>query len=124
MWSWTKHRGTTEIRSLIERLKAVEAGGDPAMATSFSTPTAHRCPDLLRWFGVGFACAWVGGGVSLLAMLFVHPADAKPRFGAREPVLLRSGVTSEASRALGGRTLWWKLPLSIERTGAKLAQRD
>lgn len=124
MWSWTKRRGTSEIRSLMERLKAIEAGSDPVMAKSSSTPSAQHSSDLLRWFGVGFACAWVGGGVSLLAMLFVHPADAKPRLDAREPVLLRSGVTSEASRALDGRTLWWKLPLSIERAQPKLAQRD
>ena len=124
MWSWTKRRGTSEIRSLMERLNAIEAGGDPVIATSSSTPTVRHSPDLLRWFGVGFACAWVSGGISLLAMLFVHPADAKPRLDAREPILLRSGVTSEASRALEGRMLWWKLPLSIERAQSKLAQRD
>ena len=108
----------------MERLKAIEAGSDPVMATSSSTPTAQPSPDLLRWFGVGFACAWVSGGVSLLAMLFVHPADAKPRLDAREPILLRSGVTSEASSATEGRMLWWKLPLSIERAQPKVAQRD
>jgi hypothetical protein len=112
----------------MERLKAIEAGDDPVdepiLATSSSTPAAQPSPDLLRWFGVGFASAWISGGVSLLAMLFVHPADAKPRLDALESVLLRSGVTSEASSALERRILWWKLPLSIERTEPKLAQRD
>jgi hypothetical protein len=118
VWSQTQRRRTSEIGSLIERLKALEPGGYPAIATSRSAPTAQRCPDLLHWFGVGFASAWISGGVSLFALLFVHPAKAMPRLD------VQSGVTSEASSALDRRMLWWKLPLSIDRAEPKVALRD
>jgi hypothetical protein len=78
----------------------------------------------MRWFGVGFGCAWICGGISLLALPFANPADATPSLDARAPVLIRSGVTSEPSSVLEARLLGWKLTLSIDRADPKFARLD
>src|SRR6476620_8276045 len=123
MWIRTKRPGKSDIRSLIERLEAVEPGHSLAIAECCSAPPRTSwSSDLGYWFSVGFACAWLSGGVSVLAML-VDPADAKPRLTANGLVLLRSGVTFEESRALEARSLWWKLPLSTDRAEPEGAQR-
>ena len=124
MWSRTKRPGKSDIRSLIERLEAIEPGHIPAIAERCSAPPrTYWSPDLRYWFSVGVACAWLSGDVSVLAKL-VDPADAKPRLTANGLVLLRSGVTFEESRALEARSLWWKLPLSTDRAEPEGAQRD
>ena len=102
--------------SLMDRLNALEPGGSPAPSRS-AAPTWS--PDLLRWFGVGFACAWLFGSV---ALLFTLPADATPSLDS--PVPVRSGVTSELSSVLEARLWGWKLSLSVDRTDQKLARRD
>ena len=108
------------MRSLMDRLKALEPGGSPETPLGSSAP-ATRAPDLMRWFGVGFACAWLFGGI---ALLFTLPADAMPSLDSPGPVLIRSGVTSESSSLLEARLWGWKLSLSVDRTDQKLARRD
>jgi len=102
----------------MDRLNALEPGDSPAIDSSGSAPWP---PDLIRCFGVGFACAWILGG---LALLFTLPADATPSLDSRAPVLVRSGVTSESSSVLEARLWGWKLSLSVDRTDQKLARRD
>jgi hypothetical protein len=123
MWSRNKRPRTSHIRSLIERLEAVEPGHSLVIAEGCSARRrTYGAPNLRYWFSVGFASAWLSGGVSVLAML-IDPADAKPRLTENGLVLLRSGVTFEASRALEARSLWWKLPLSTDRAEPEGAQR-
>ena len=108
------------MRSLMDRLKALEPGGSSEIPSSSSTPITWS-PDLIRCFGVGFACAWLFGGVVLL---FTFPADATPSVDLPAPVLLRSGVTTESNSLLEARLWGWKLSLSKDRTDQKLARRD
>jgi hypothetical protein len=102
----------------MDRLNALEPGDNRAIASSCSASTTWT-PDLIRCFGVGFACAWIFGGV---ALLFTLPADATPSL-ERAPVLLRSGFTSEPS-VMEARLWGWKLSLSKDRAEPKLARRD
>src|SRR5262245_7641801 len=84
-WGRSLRRQRSQTISLVKRLKALEA----------STPVGDaRSPSLLGWFTVGFACACIAGGLALMALLLVHPAQAEQSFGACslvEPVI-RSGM--------------------------------
>jgi hypothetical protein len=122
-WGRGRRRGSLESASLIESLQALEDVDD------FSDQIVHtdmvvremvdsgRSPGLIRWFTVGFACAFVGGGIALLALLLIHPAQAKSLSSApasAEPIV--QSLIPET------RQLWWKLPISVDRIGPKLAR--
>jgi hypothetical protein len=119
----SRRRGSPEIGSLLERLQALE-GADVfsnAIATTGPAAAPGRSPGLIRWFTFGFACAFVGGGIVLVALFLVHPAQAKPGSSActsPEPVF--QSLLPDLPEA---RRLWWKLPaLSADRTRPKLAR--
>jgi hypothetical protein len=71
-WRRRRRGEKSEIRSLVERLKALEhtdlpspaAAAGPAVPTSIA---AGRSRSLIRWFSIGFACACIAGGIALLA---------------------------------------------------------
>ena len=76
-WGRSNRRERSQPSSLLERLKALEA----------STTFGHvRAPGLLGWFTIGFACACIAGGLALMALILVHPAQAEQSFGARSRV--------------------------------------
>jgi hypothetical protein len=71
-WRRSRRGEKWEIRSLVERLKALEHTDlpSPAATTGPVVPTsvaAGRSRSLIRWFSIGFACACVAGGIALLA---------------------------------------------------------
>ena len=122
-WGRSRRRGSLGVASLIESLQAFEDIDD------FSDPIVHpdvvvpeivasgRSTGLLHWFIAGFACAFVGGGIALVALLLVHPAQAKSSSNAStiaEPIV--QSLIPET------RQLWWKLPISVDRIGPKLAR--
>ena len=92
-WGRRRRREGSQARSLVKRLKALEA--------SFTVGEA-RSPGLLGWFTVGFACACIVGGVALIALLLVRPAQAEQSFGAcsRVEQVRQSGVPE-------GWRVWW-----------------
>jgi len=100
----------------MARLKALEQTDCPGGIVCRAVPTtaaAGHSRSLIRWFSLGFACACIGGSVAFLALLVVHPADAKPNLGAcgsMEPVI-RSGIMPQT------RQLW-----SMDRTGPRFAR--
>jgi hypothetical protein len=71
-WRKSKRGENSEIRSLVERLKALEHTDfpSPAVTAAPAVPTcvaAGRSRSLMRWFSIGFACACIAGGIALLA---------------------------------------------------------
>src|SRR5262245_20289569 len=117
----SRRRGSPEIGSLMERLQALEDADvfSNAIVTTGPAATAPgRSPGLIRWFTFGFACAFVGGGIVLVALLLVRPAQARP--SSRACTNLEPAIQSLLPET---RRLWWKLPaLSVDRTRAKLAR--
>jgi hypothetical protein len=120
-WGRSRRRGSRDIASLIESLQALEDTDDfsePIVHTDAVVPeivASGRSPGLIRWFTAGFACAFVGGGIALVALLLVYPAQAKSDTSAStraEPIV----------ELLITRKLWWKLPISVDRIGPKLAR--
>jgi hypothetical protein len=73
-WGRNRRRKTLGIRSLVERLKALEDATDrPSSAMSavgqavHTNVTAGRL--LIRWFSLGFAFACIAGVIALVASL-------------------------------------------------------
>src|SRR5262249_7414754 len=71
-WKRSRRGEKWEMRSLMERLKALEHTdfSNPIATASPTIPAsipAERSRVLLRWFSVGFACACIAGGIALLA---------------------------------------------------------
>ena len=67
-----RHKEKWEIRSLVERLEALEHTDLPSpvvtVAPRIPTPIPADFPRrLVSWFSVGFACACIAGGIVLLA---------------------------------------------------------
>jgi hypothetical protein len=97
--------------SLLKRLQALEGTPDFSAPMAISgripaTVAAGESSGLLSWFTLGFVCAFIGGGIALLALLLVHPAQAKSSFSACtsvEPMI--QSLMPETRR------LWWKLPI-------------
>jgi len=84
-WGRSNRRERSQPSSLLERLKGLEA----------STTFGHvRAPGLVGWFTVGFVCACIAGGLALLALLLVHPAQAEQSFGAcsRDEPIRQAGM--------------------------------
>src|SRR6516225_12185873 len=106
-WGRSNRRERSQPSSLLERLKALEA----------STTFGHvRAPGLVGWFTVGFACACIAGGLALLALLLVHPAQAEQSFGAcsrDEPVRQAGRVAGVAERPANERTPSGHRPRSV-----------
>jgi len=104
-WGRGRRRERSQSGSLLERLKVLEASmvfASPAVATdrvASGTVGNARPARLIGWFGLGFACACVGGGITLMAMLLVHPAQAEQSFGACSRV---EPVIKSGSRKDGG----------------------
>lgn len=118
-----RRQRSLEIASLIENLQALEDSdgySDPIMHTDevvSERVTSGRSPGLIRWFTAGFACAFVGGAIALLVLLLVHPAEAKSGSSASTSAKrIGQSLIPEA------RQLWWKLPMSFDRMGPKLAR--
>jgi hypothetical protein len=117
-------RGVSEIGSLLERLKAVEQGDLFAPVASVvpsarTKPVAARTRGLVECFGLGFASACVGGGVTLLMMVFAYPANARvntPSPLAPSNISMHAGVPPVwgGYKLPEARRLWWKLPLSAD----------
>src|SRR5262245_31179499 len=106
-WGKSRRLGSPEIGSLLKRLQALE--DTPVFSSPADlgqTPaTAGRSPGLIRWLTLGFVCAFIGGGIALLALLVVHPVQAKLSSSAcatAEPIIQSSIAET--------RRLWWKLP--------------
>jgi hypothetical protein len=123
-WGRSRRRRSLEIASLIESLQALEDTddfSDPIVHTDGLVPeivASGRSPGLIHWFIAGFACAFVGGGVALVALLLVHPAQAKSGSSAStsaEPIV--QSLIPET------RQLWWKLPISVDRMDQSLLAR-
>lgn len=83
-WGRRSRRGEkSEIRSLVERLNALEHIEFPshtvtaAPAVAASVP-AGRSRRLIRWFGIGIACTCIAGGTALLAAVAEMRTDAAP----------------------------------------------
>ena len=120
-WGKDRGRGSPEIGSLLKRLQALEQTPDlsnptPISGRTAATFAAGRSPSLIRWLTLGFVCAFIGGGIALLALLLVHAVQAKLSLSAcatAEPII-QSSIPET-------RRLWWKLP-SNERIGPKLAR--
>ena len=71
-WRRSRRGEKWEIRSLVERLKALEHTDlpIPTSTASRAVPTsvaADRSRTLIHWFSIGFACACIAGGIALLA---------------------------------------------------------
>jgi len=125
-WGGSRRRGSSEITSLIESLHTLEDTddfSDPVYLieqTDVAAPeivAPGRSPGLIRWFTAGFACAFVVGGIAMIALLLVYPAQAKSGSSAStsaEPIV--QSLIPETRR------LWWKLPTSVDRIGPKLAR--
>jgi hypothetical protein len=123
LWGSSGQRGSHDIGSLLDRLEALEETpefSDPIVTTGLASSeivAPIRSPGLIRWFTLGFACAFVGGGIVLVALMLVRPAQAKSGLSAytsTEPMI--QSLIPET------RQLWWKLPASIDRAGPKLAR--
>src|SRR5215467_6246349 len=120
-WGRRGRRASPELGSLLKRLQALEDTPDFSnkMAIPGQKPATvadRKLPGLTRWLTLGFVCAFIGGGIALLALLLVHPVQAKLSLGAcasEEPII--QSLIPETRR------LWWKLP-SNERIGPKLAR--
>src|SRR5262245_52696813 len=109
-WGRSRRRGSPAIGSLLKRLQALEDTPDFSSRQAIpgrmpATGAARQSPSLIRWFTLGFVCAFMGGGIALLALLLVHPAQAKPSLSACTPAepMIQSLIPES-------RGLWWKLP--------------
>lgn len=85
MWLRRRRREEKwEVRSLVERLNALEQEdfSDSVLTTSPAIPTtlpADWSRSLIRWFSVGFACACIAGGIALIAeMSDIRVTEATP----------------------------------------------
>src|SRR6516165_9933911 len=122
-WGRNRRRGSPDIASLIESVQALHNTDDfldPIEQIDVAAPevvVSGRSPGLIRWFTAGFACAFVVGGIALIALLLVCPAQAKSGSSAStsaDPIV--QSLIPETRR------LWWKLPTSVDRIGPKLAR--
>jgi hypothetical protein len=67
-WRRSRRGEKWEIRSLVERLKALEHTDLPIpTSTASRAVAADRARTLIHWFSIGFACACIAGGIALLA---------------------------------------------------------
>jgi hypothetical protein len=79
-----RRAGKSEMRSLVERLKALEHTDLPSPIVTANSTISTSIPfnssrSLIRWFGVGFACACIAGGIALLAeMTDIEATEATP----------------------------------------------
>jgi hypothetical protein len=70
-WRRSRRGSRSQIRSLVERLNALEdtdfsspVTAEPVLSTMVA---ADRSWGLIRWFSIGLACACIVGGIALLA---------------------------------------------------------
>ena len=119
----------SSVRSLLERLEALEgedvfAPGSSAHRSVPAPVAARHTRDLRDYFNMGFASAFIGGGIALLTLLFVNPADARVDAGSgRDSASIRLGMVRIQS-APEVRQLWWRLPLSVDHAAPRLARVD
>ena len=69
-WTKSRRREKWEIRSLVERLKALEHTDFPisTLTASRAVPSSvDRSRTLIHWFSIGFACACIAGGIAMHA---------------------------------------------------------
>ena len=71
-WRRSRRGEKSQIRTLVERLKALEHTDLPSPAATAGPPVptsvaAGRSRSLIGWFSIGFACAFMAGGIALLA---------------------------------------------------------
>jgi len=107
MWARSSRRERLRTASLLGRLEALEASTNfarPAVTTRRVGPGAvgdARSLGLVGWFGIGFACACLGGAVALLALLLVRPAQAEQSFSARSRVEQSSSLACREDGGFG-----------------------
>src|SRR5215475_13343107 len=73
-WRRSRRGQKWEVRSLLERLNALEHTdfSSPVETASPTIPTsipADFSRSLIHWFSVGFVCACLAGGIALLAQM-------------------------------------------------------
>ena len=67
-WRRSRRGEKSQIRTLVERLKALEHTDLPIpTSTASRAVAADRSRTLIHWFSIGFACACIAGGIALLA---------------------------------------------------------
>ena len=117
-----KSRRSLGVRSLLERLEALEHGRTSRETMDLSVSETRRIP--MGYFSLGFAIACIGGGVAALMLLAVHTADAhvpgvSPTGSCSEPPTIpsysRDAWNPAQVHAPMDRQLWWKLPLAEEK---------
>jgi hypothetical protein len=120
-WGRRGCRASPELGSLLKRLQALEDTPDFSNEMAIpgrkpATVADGKLPGLMRWLTLGFVCAFIGGGIALLALLLVHPVQAKLR-----PSVCATAEPMIQSLIPETRRLWWKLPTN-DRIGPKLAR--
>lgn len=93
-WKRSRRGEKWEIRSLVERLKALEHTDlpIPAVTAAPAVPisvAAGGSRHLIRWFSIGLACACIAGGIAVLETVTdTRATEAVP------PVAPASGLPS------------------------------